>query len=127
MDELKVSTEEEYLGLTTKKVKVSSGAVFHIKTMGPDSMIYALEVLPKAKLKDKTAIFKFMKMKGNELKKKLIEPNLIKPKIKAEYIAFIDSVDLFLEILSLSGILEEEGKEGAEDESFREPGSSPDS
>lgn len=110
VEELKVSTPEEYMSLTQKKIRVSSGGVFHIKAMGAASMVFLIPLIPEAGLTDRDELLKFVEEHFVELVPRVIQPNVIAPKMDDDAISFMDVVDLFVELTQMSM--------GAEEESF---------
>jgi len=117
-EELVVSTPEEYVRLTTEKVRVTSGAVFHIRAMGAEAMVYLLGIMPETGLEGRAELIEFCKAHFVGLVKSVIRPSIIAPQV--EHLAFLDVCDLLVELMSLSGFEVEEA------ESFRDKGSSVD-
>jgi len=108
-DELIVSTPEEYVTLTTKKVRVPSSAVFELRAMGAGAMVYLLGIMPEEGLEDKMALMSFCKTHFVGLVEHVIEPSIVAPKV--EHIAFVDVVDLLVELMGLSGFTVEEAEQ----------------
>ena len=110
-EELKVSTPEEYVKLTTKKIRVTSGAVFHIHAMNASSMVYLLGVLPEEGLKDRDTLLRFCEEHFVGLVEHVIQPNVIAPRVESGSLFFLDVVDLLTGLMELSGFLVEEEAE----------------
>jgi len=107
-EELVVSTPEEYMRLTTRKVRVASGAVFHIQAMGANAMVYLLGISPESGFENQREIIKFVGEHFVELVKRVIEPSVIAPKI--DNIAVLDTVDLLVNLMDISGFNVEKDK-----------------
>jgi len=122
VEELTVSTPEDYVKLTTRKFKVTSGAVFHINAMNASSMVYWLSIWPDDGFVDRTDFVNFVKENLVVVSEHIIQPNIIAPKIKPEQIFFSDVIDLLTELMDLSGVMGEE----MTDESFPDEEGSPD-
>jgi len=115
MDNLKVTSPEEYAKLSKKKFKAPSGAVFEIKALGARPMVALLAMLPEDGLPE-DQIVRFMRENLSELLEQVIQPGIVAPKIDNEDIIYADAIALLNEIMVLSG-LSAEG--AAKDESFR--------
>jgi len=114
MDEkLIVSTPEEYVTLTTKKVRVPSSAVFQLRAMGAGAMVYLLGIMPEEGLENKMALMEFCEAHFVGLVDNVIKPSIVAPKV--EHIAFVDVVELLVELMTLSGFTVE-GDESFPDE-----------
>jgi len=109
-EELIVSTPEEYVRLTTRKKRVPSGAVFELRAMGAGAMVYLLGVMPEEGLENKIELLKFCEEHFVGLVDHVIQPSIVAPKV--EHVAFVDVVELLVELMELSGFTVEE------DESF---------
>jgi len=120
-NELTVSTPEEYVRLTTEKVKVTSGAVFHIHAMNASSMVYLLGKLPEGGFEGRDELNKFVEEHFIGIVEHVVQPNIIAPKVTNEHLFFLDVVDLLTALMDLSGFTVEET-----DKSFRDEGSSDD-
>ena len=108
-EELVVSTPEDYGKLTNKKMRVPSGAVFHIRAMDAKSAVYMVSIMPETGLKNQKDTLEFCDKHFDELVKHVIKPNIIAPDV--EQIMFLDAVELFLALMSFSGSVERsEGK-----------------
>lgn len=114
-DELVVSTPEEYMRLTTRKIRAKSRAVFHLRAMGAQATVYLIGIIPEDGFDKETDYIKFCEEHFVGLVKKVIEPSIIAPKVQGEEIAFLDAVDLLRSLMELSGFSEDN------DESFRPP------
>lgn len=108
MPRLKPTSPEEYIKLTTKLVKVPSGAVFKIKTLPGAPIVRLLEILPEKGIEDRMELYKFVKEHFEELVRDVIIPGIVEPKIDPEVLSFMDAVMLFGELLKLSGLGAEE-------------------
>jgi len=117
-EELTVSTPEEYVELTTSKIRVPSGAVFHIMAMGAGAMVYLLGAMPEEGLENRMELMKFCEEHFVGLVDGVIQPSIVAPKV--EHIAFVDVVELLVELMDLSGFTVEET------ESFLDERDSPD-
>jgi len=111
-DELKVSTPEEYMRLTTRKLRTKSGAVFQVRAMGAQATVYLLGIMPEDGFENQAALLEFCEEHLVGLVKHVIEPSIVAPKV--EDIAFLDVVDLLLTVMEVSGFAE------GDDESFRD-------
>jgi len=110
-DELIVSTPEEYMRLTTRKLRTTSGAVFHVRAMGAQATVYLLGIMPEGGFENQAALLEFCEEHLVGLVNHVIEPCIIAPKV--DEIAFLDVVDLLLTVMNISGFAE------GDDESFR--------
>lgn len=118
-NELTVSTPEEYVQLTTKKVKVTSEAVFHIHAMNASSMVYLLGKLPEEGFEGRDELNRFVEEHFIGIVEHVVQPNIIAPKVGNEHLFFLDVVDLLTALMDISGFTVEET-----DKSFRDEGSS---
>ena len=116
VESLVPTTPEDYVKLTTKLVRTRTGAVFLIRAMGANPMVHLLRVIPEGGLVDDETMM-FLKDHFAILSEKVIVPCIIEPKIPSDELAFIDSLDIFTDLMALSG-LSSEGV--AEREGFRE-------
>lgn len=105
-EELVVSTPEDYVKLTTRKVRVPSSAVFELRAMGAGAMVYLLGVMPEEGLENKMELMKFCEEHFVGLVEHVIKPSIVAPKV--EHIAFVDVVELLVELMELSGFTVEE-------------------
>jgi len=113
---LKPTTAEEYTRMTTTLVKTRSGAVFRIRAMGANSMVYLLRAIPEDGISD-DGMNNFLKDNFELLSTKVIAPCIVEPKVPSDEISFVDLMDIFTELMELSGM----GNEGVSDrDSFRE-------
>lgn len=120
-EELIVSTPEEYVRLTTKKIKVTSEAVFYVHAMNASSMVYLLGKLPEGGFEGRDELNRFVEEHFIGIVEHVVQPNIIAPKVGDEHLFFLDVVDLLVALMDLSGFTVEEGKQ-----SFRDEGSSVD-
>ena len=114
-EELVVSTPEEYTRLTTRKVKVPSEAVFNIRAMGANSMVYLIGIMPEEGVEGERELVKFTAKNLDGIVEHIVQPCIIAPAV--EHLAFTDVVNLLVELMDLSGFAERdnpfrEGKGG---------------
>ena len=102
-EELTVSTPEDYVTLTTRKFKVTSEAVFHVHIMNASSMVYLLGILPDEGFADRKETLSFVEEHLVDITQHIVQPNIIAPKIADEKLAFLDVVDILLELMIMSG------------------------
>ena len=103
--ELVPSTPDEYVKLTTTILPVTSGAIVKIKTMGSSSYVYAMDMFDADKLKSDNDVKLFVKENFELIANKIVHPNILEPKLQPEQLFFMDVVDLFIELMILSGII----------------------
>lgn len=119
-EDLIVSTPDEYMKLLSRKVKVSSGAVFHIGALGADSVVYLLRTFTGVSFEGegKDDFIEFVKDHLAPLKKHIIMPSIIAPEIPSDKLLFMDAFDLLLNIIDIEGLTQEgvEKREGFREE-----------
>ena len=109
-EELTVSTPEDYVKLTTRKFKVTSGAVFHVHGMNASSMVFLLGILPDEGLADRKEILRFVEEHFVGITQHVVQPNIMAPKVADDELVFLDVVDILMELMDMSGWgVEDEG------------------
>ena len=109
--ELVPSTPDEYVKLTTSLVRVKSGGVFKLKTMDAPSLVYAMDVFEEEQIDNQKEIIRFVKENFEVIANKIVHPNILEPKLQPEQLFFMDVVDLFMELMVLSKIIEVDDKD----------------
>ena len=103
-EDLTVSTPEEYTRLTTRKIAVPSGAVFNIRAMGANAMVYLIGIMPDEGVEGEKELVKFTASNLDGIETHIVKPCIIAPKV--EHLAFTDVVRLLVELMDLSGFAE---------------------
>jgi len=116
-EELVVSTPEQYTRLTTKKIQVNSGAVFHVQAMGANSVVYLLGIMPEKGLDNQKELIKFVAKYLDGIVEHIVQPCIVAPRV--EHLAFADVISLLMGVMEITGFTEGDasfpvGKDGGD-------------
>jgi len=115
VNELRVSTEEEYVKSTTRRVMVTSDNVFEVKALDAESTVVLLDMLPEEEIAERREMIRFVARNLVKIRDGIVCPNILAPKVSPERLTVLDLTDLLMEMMDLTGIIETETVDEEED------------